>query len=68
MGQFGAAIDDYSSALKFAPKLASALYGRGLARLKSGDKAGSQADFSAAKTIQARISDDFTRYGVRGSD
>jgi tetratricopeptide (TPR) repeat protein len=68
MGQFGAAIDDYSSALQFDPKLASALYGRGLARLKHGDIAGSDADFSAAKTIQARIGDDFTRFGVRRGD
>src|SRR5207248_1257061 len=64
MGQLGAAIDDYSSALRFDPKLASALYGRGLARLKQGDKAGS-TDISAAKTIQAKIGEDFTRYGVR---
>ena len=65
MGQLGAAIDDYNSALRFDPKLASALYGRGLAKLKNGDKAGSDADISAAKTIQAEIGDDFTRYGVR---
>ena len=65
MGQLGAAIDDYSSALRVDPKLASALYGRGLAKLKQGDKAGSHSDISAAKTIQAEIGDDFTRYGVR---
>ena len=65
MGQHGAAIDDYSSALRSDPKLASALYGRGLAKLKNGDVAGSDADISAAKTIQAGIADDFTRYGVR---
>ncbi len=65
MGQFGTAIDDYNSALRFEPKLASALYGRGLAKLKKGDKAGSDTDISAAKTIQAKIGDDFTRYGVR---
>ena len=55
MGQLGAAIDDYSSALGFDPKLASALYGRGLAKLKQGDKAGSDTDISAATTIQAGI-------------
>jgi tetratricopeptide (TPR) repeat protein len=65
MGQPGAAIDDYSSALRSDPKLASALYGRGLAKLKMGDKAGGDIDISAAKTIQANIGDDFTRYGVR---
>jgi tetratricopeptide (TPR) repeat protein len=65
MGQFGAAVDDYSSALRSDPKLASALYGRGLAKLKMGDRAGGDADISAAKTIETRIGDDFTRYGVR---
>ncbi len=68
MDQFGAAIDDFSSALRIDPKLASALYGRGLAKLKNGDVAGSDADISAAKTIQAGIGDDFARYGVRASN
>ena len=65
MGQFDTAIDDYNSALRFEPKLASALYGRGLAKLKKGDKAGSDIDISAAKTIQAKIGDEFKRYGVQ---
>ena len=33
MGQFNSAIQDYNSALRIEPKMASALYGRGLARL-----------------------------------
>ena len=65
MGQFDTAIDDYNSALLFEPKLASALYGRGLAKLKKGDNVGSDADISAAKTIQAKIGDDFKRFGVQ---
>jgi tetratricopeptide (TPR) repeat protein len=65
MGQLGAAIEDYSSALRSEPKLASALYGRGLAKLRSGDRAGGDADVSAAKTIQGNVGDDFARYGLR---
>ena len=65
MGQLDTAIDDYNSALQLEPKLASALYGRGLAKLKKGDKIGSDADISAAKKIQAKIEDDFTRYGTK---
>jgi Flp pilus assembly protein TadD len=65
MGQLAAAIDDYNSALRFDPKLASALYGRGYARLKNGDRAGSDSDMAAAKTIDAEIGDNFARYGVR---
>ena len=64
MGQLEAAIDDFDSALRFDPTLASALYGRGLAKFRKGDKAGGDADISAAKTIQAAIGDNFTRYGV----
>jgi tetratricopeptide (TPR) repeat protein len=37
MGRFDSAIEDYSSALRIEPKLASAFYGRGLARIKKGD-------------------------------
>ena len=65
MGQFDSAIDDYSSALRFEPKLASALYGRGLAKRKKGDSSGANADIAAAKTIRAKIGDDFARYGVQ---
>jgi hypothetical protein len=65
MGQANVAIDDYSAALRLDPKLASALYGRGLARLRNGDHVGGDADMSAAKTIAAGIGDDFARYGVR---
>jgi tetratricopeptide (TPR) repeat protein len=65
MGQLDAAIDDFNSALRFDPTLASALYGRGLAKFRKGDKAGSDTDISAAKTIQAPIGDNFMRYGVK---
>ena len=65
MGQFDSAIADYSSALRLKPKLASALYGRGLAKLKKGDAAGGNADLAAAKAINATIADDFAHYGVR---
>ena len=51
MGRFDSAIQDYSSALRIEPKMASALYGRGLARLKKGDTAGS-TDVEAAKKLE----------------
>ncbi|MGY3419952.1 tetratricopeptide (TPR) repeat protein [Bradyrhizobium sp. F1.13.4] len=68
MGQFSAAIDDYNFALRFAPKLAHALYGRGVARLKLGDRAGGDSDISAARRIDAGIGEDFARYGVPSND
>jgi tetratricopeptide (TPR) repeat protein len=65
MGQFDSAIQDYSSALRIEPKLASALYGRGLARLKKGDAAGGNADVEAARKLETKVADDFSQYGVR---
>ena len=58
------AIKDYSSALRVDPKLASALYGRGLAKLKKGDMAAGNADLAAAKKLKATIAADFSRYGL----
>ena len=49
MGRFNSAIEDYSSALRIEPTMASALYGRGLARIKKGDATGGNADVTAAK-------------------
>jgi tetratricopeptide (TPR) repeat protein len=65
MGQWDSAIDDYNEALQFNPKLASSLYGRGLAKLKKGDTTGGDADIAAAKAIEANIAADFARYGVQ---
>jgi hypothetical protein len=39
------------------------LYGRGLAKLKKGDRDGGNA--AAAKAIRADIADNFARYGVK---
>jgi tetratricopeptide (TPR) repeat protein len=55
MGQFDTAIDDYNSALRFEPKLASALYGRGLAKLKKGDNVGSDADNQRQRQSRQRL-------------
>ncbi len=58
------AIADYDAALKINPKLPGALYGRGLAKQKTGDQAGGDADIAAAKAIKATIADEFAKYGV----
>ena len=65
LGQWELAIADYNLALRLDPKLASALYGRGFAKAKSGDPAGGDADIAAAKTSTQKIADDFARYGLR---
>jgi tetratricopeptide (TPR) repeat protein len=65
MGKWDLAIDDYSSALRLDPKLAGSLYGRGLAKLKTGDTTGGNTDISAAKEIESDIVEQFARYGVQ---
>ena len=64
MGQFDSAISDYNAALRIVPKMASALYGRGLARLKKGDAAGGNADLASAMKLEKKVADEFSRYGV----
>jgi hypothetical protein len=65
MGQWNAAIADYNSALRLEPRLASALYGRGLAKLKSGEAIAADADIKAAIAIKSNIVADFARYGIK---
>jgi hypothetical protein len=61
------AVADYDEALRRKPKQAGSLYGRGLAKLKKGDAAGSEADIAGAKAIQADVAEKFARYGVTPS-
>lgn len=64
MGEWKLAIADFNSALRFDPKLVSARYGRGLARLKTGDVAGAKADTAAAKAAGKDIEGKFHGYGL----
>jgi tetratricopeptide (TPR) repeat protein len=64
LGRTEEAIADFTAAIDRNPKLASALYGRGVARLKT-DAAAGNADISAAKAIQPDIATTFLRYGVK---
>lgn len=46
-------------------KDANSFYGRGLAKLKAGDKAGGEADIATAKAIKADIAQLYAGYGVK---
>jgi hypothetical protein len=48
-----------------SPEGASSLYGRGLAKLKKGDRAAADADVAAAKVIKADIAEELARYGIK---
>ncbi|HET8545118.1 MAG TPA: tetratricopeptide repeat protein, partial [Pseudolabrys sp.] len=65
MGQLESAINDYSSVLRIEPALATALYGRGLARIKKGDATGGNADLAAAGKLEKKIAEDFSHYGIQ---
>jgi tetratricopeptide (TPR) repeat protein len=65
LGRLDDAVRDFDAALALAPKTASSLYGRGLAKIRRGDTAGGNADVAAAKAIQANITEEMTGYGIK---
>jgi tetratricopeptide (TPR) repeat protein len=63
MGRYDRAIADYDAGLRLdPPNKADFLYGRGLAKLKTGDATG-EADVAAAKALHAKIAEEFAGYG-----
>ncbi|WP_162559844.1 tetratricopeptide repeat protein [Methylobacterium radiodurans] len=63
-GTHDRAIADYSAALATKANSANVLHGRGIARQRSGDKLGSDADMARARAIQADIAQVYAGYGV----
>lgn len=53
------------AALAANPRLASSLYGRGLAKLRSGATADGERDIAKARALDPNIVNEFTGYGVR---
>jgi len=64
-GLFDKAIADYTQALYYRTELATALYGRGLAKRARGDSAGAATDITAAEASEPDIANIMTRLGVR---
>ena len=54
-GQHDRAIQDYDQAIKLDPSNADIFYARSLARAKTGDKKGADADLAAARRIDPDI-------------
>jgi tetratricopeptide (TPR) repeat protein len=65
LGRADNAIEDYDAVLSVEPRRASSLYGRGIARTRKGDTAAGGNDISRAKSLQAGIAEEFSRYGIR---
>jgi len=63
-GQIDNAIADYDAALQLDAKRATALFGRGTAKLKKGDASGAE-DIAAAKATKPDIAAAFDQSGVQ---
>ncbi len=64
-GEFTAAIEDYTAALKLWAENPQALYGRGAAKSRRGDAAGAAADMNAARALKAEIAVTEEKLGIR---
>ena len=63
-GEAQAAASEYDAVLKIDANRPLALYGRGLARAKKGDKDKGDADCAAARALYPTVEREFTAYGV----
>ncbi len=63
-GKNDAALEDYNAALKIAAGRPLSLYGRGIARLRTGDAEGGDADKQAARALYPNVDREFAPYGV----
>ena len=63
-GKLDEAIKRYDKALELSPRQASSFYGRAYAKLKAGDKAGSDTDLAAATAITPKAGDEFIAAGL----
>lgn len=55
---------DYGAAIAKDPKDSFSLYGRGMAKLKSGDTAGANADTAAAMAINSAVAKFYADRGI----
>jgi tetratricopeptide (TPR) repeat protein len=64
LGRLDDAIAQYGEAIRAQPRDAAALYGRGLAELKKGQKAAGDADIAAATAIAPQAGEPYKRFGL----
>jgi hypothetical protein len=56
------AASDYDGALRRTPKDSWALYGRGMAKVKTGNSADGNVDIAAAKAISSGVAENFATF------
>jgi tetratricopeptide (TPR) repeat protein len=62
--EFALAVTDYDAALRDYPRLASSLYGRGIAKLRLGQSREGNADLAAAAKIEPGIAATYAKRGI----
>lgn len=65
LGEAADAQAEYDQALDLQPGRPIALWGRGTAKLRLGDRMGGEADRRAAQAAFAGVEGEFTKYGIR---
>ena len=65
LGDFRSRSTTTAASLQVDPNHARALYGRGLAKVKSGDKAAGDTDIANATRLNANIAQEFAKLGVK---
>jgi tetratricopeptide (TPR) repeat protein len=63
-GKYEGALSDYGLALEKSPQRATALFGRGIAELRTGNSGKALEDFAAAEKAEPGITKRFARYGI----
>lgn len=65
LGDAALALNEYENALQIDPNRAAALFGRGLARIRTGDVKGGEGDQAAARTLNPEVDQQFAFYGLK---
>lgn len=63
--QYDRALADFGQALVVNPSAPAALYGRGVAKLKTGDVRGGEEDVEIAKAMRSRVAEQMAERGVK---
>ena len=64
MGDYAKAIMDYDEALKASPDMAWSHYGRGIAKLRLGQKEAGEADLAKAKALDPKLHERAKKLGI----
>lgn len=65
LGDDALALNEYEAALQIDPNRAAALFGRGLARIRTGDAKGGEGDQAAARTLNPEVDQQFAFFGLK---